>query len=90
MNLSRADLNQSEIVKALRSVGATVHITSQVGSGFPDLVVGIFGKNILIEVKNKDTYGKLSTEQLIFRDKWKGKIHLVESVDDALKVIGCT
>lgn len=86
--MSRADLNQSEIVKALRSIGATVHVTSQVGSGFPDLVCGIFGKNYLIEVKNKDTYGKLSTEQLIFRDKWKGKVHVVTSVDEALKVIG--
>lgn len=86
--MSRADLNQSEIVKTLRAVGATVHITSQVGNGFPDLVCGIFGKNYLIEVKNKATYGKLSTEQLIFRDKWKGKVHVVETIDEALKIIG--
>lgn len=86
--MSRADLNQSEIVRALRAVGASVHITSQVGGGFPDLVCGIFGKNYLIEVKNRDTYGKLSTEQLIFRDKWKGKVYVVNSVDEALKVIG--
>jgi hypothetical protein len=86
--MSRADLNQSEIVSALRSVGVTVHITSQVGNGFPDLVCGVFGKNFLIEVKNPDTRGKLSTEQLIFRDKWKGKVHVVNSVDDALRVIG--
>lgn len=86
--MSRADLNQGEIVKALRSVGATVHITSQVGNGFPDLVCGMFGKNYLIEVKNRDTRGKLSTEQLIFRDKWKGKIYVVETIDEALRVVG--
>lgn len=86
--MSRADLNQSEIVNSLRAVGATVKITSQVGDGFPDLVCGIFGKNFLIEIKNKKTYGKLSTEQLIFRDKWKGKIFVVETVDEALKVVG--
>ena len=69
--MSRADLNQSEIVSALRSIGVTVHITSQVGNGFPDLVCGVFGKNYLMEVKNPDTRGKLSTEQRIFRDNWR-------------------
>jgi hypothetical protein len=43
--MNRADLNQSEIVKALRTVGVTVHITNQVGNGFPDIVCGVFGKN---------------------------------------------
>lgn len=86
--MSRADLNQSDIVKALRQCGASVHVTSQVGGGFPDLVCAIFGRNYLIEVKNPDTRGRLSTEQIIFRDKWKGKIHVVNSVDEALRVIG--
>jgi len=86
--MSRADLNQSEIVKALRSVGVTVHITNQVGNGFPDLVCGVFGKNYLIEVKNEEARGRLTAEQEIFIDKWKGKIHIVETVDEALRVIG--
>lgn len=86
--MSRADLNQSDIVRALRSVGATVEITSQQGNGFPDLVCGIFGKNYLIEVKNPETNGKLRATQEIFRDKWKGNVHVVNSVDEALRVIG--
>lgn len=86
--MHRSDLNQSDIVKALRSVGATVHNTNQVGDGFPDICVGIFGKNYLMEIKNKEAGGRLSTEQLIFRDKWKGKVFVVESVDDAFRVIG--
>ncbi len=86
--MSRADLNQSKIVQALRSVGATVEITTQQGNGFPDLVCGIFGKNYLIEVKNPDTRGKLRATQEIFVDKWKGKVHVVQSVDEALRVIG--
>lgn len=85
--MSRADLNQSKIVKALRSVGATVEITSQQGNGFPDLVCGIFGKNYLIEVKNPETKGKLRATQEIFRDKWKGNVHVVNSVEEALRVI---
>jgi hypothetical protein len=86
--MSRADLNQSDIVKALRSVGASVEITNQQKNGFPDLCVGIFGKNYLIEVKNKVTRGKLTPDQEIFIDKWKGKIFIVETPDEALRVIG--
>ena len=86
--MSRADDNQAEIVQALRGVGAKVHVTSQVGGGCPDLVVGIFQRNYLIEIKNKKTYGKLSTRQLLFRDEWKGQVTVVETVEEALAVIG--
>lgn len=85
--MNRADLNQSTIVRSLRMLGASVHITSQVGNGFPDIVVGWFGKNFLFEIKNKDTFGKLNTLQLIFRDRWKGTVSVVESFDDTLKII---
>ena len=37
---ARKDANQTQIVDALRGVGATVAITSMLGHGFPDLVVG--------------------------------------------------
>lgn len=88
--MSRADNNQAEIVRALRSVGVTVHITSQVGEGFPDLVCGYFGKNFLIEVKNPEARGKLRATQEIFRDKWKGNVHVVNSIQEALAVVGVT
>lgn len=86
--MSRADNNQEDIVRTLRSCGISVEITSQVGGGFPDLVCGCFGKNYLIEIKNPETRGKLSTEQLLFRDNWKGKIYKVETVEEALQVFG--
>ncbi len=86
--MSRADSNQEAIVTALRKVGVTVHITSQVGNGFPDLVCGLFGKNYLIEVKNPEARGKLRASQEIFLDKWKGKVYVVETVEEALRVVG--
>ena len=87
--MSRADLNQEQIVTALRAVGATVEITTQQGNGFPDLVVGYMKRTHLIEVKNPETKGKLRATQEIFRDKWKGSdIHVVNNVDEALQVIG--
>jgi len=85
--MHRTDLNQSDIVRSLRSIGASVHVTSQVGNGFPDLVVGWFGKNYLFELKNKDTYGKLNTLQLIFRDRWKGSVFVVHSFDDIFNIL---
>ena len=36
----RIDGNQTEIVKQLRDMGATVHPMAAVGGGFPDLAVG--------------------------------------------------
>lgn len=86
--MSRADLNQSEIVSALRSVGATVTILSQAGEGVPDLLVGIFLKNFLLETKNPDYNWKLTPKQIIWHAQWKGQKAIVESVDEALRVIG--
>lgn len=82
----RADLNQETIVKTLRQFGCTVAILSQVGGGVPDLLCGYCGKNILIEVKNPDKKWKLTTQQEIFHEYWKGKIHIVESVNDVIKI----
>lgn len=87
--MSKADSNQKEIVNALRSVGASVFITSQVGNGFPDLVVGIFGKNYLIEVKNKKGKNKLEPKQIIFHELWKGNSVIVTNIKEALETIGC-
>lgn len=41
----RTDGNQAEIVRALRSAGATVQTLHTVGKGCPDLVVGFRGNN---------------------------------------------
>ena len=49
----KVDNNQREIVKKLRKIpGVTVSITSALGDGFPDIVVGYKGVNHLIEIKD--------------------------------------
>lgn len=50
----RTDSNQTAVVDALRAVGAKVAITSQVGGGFPDLVVTFRDCVHLLEVKDGD------------------------------------
>jgi len=52
MRAKRVDANQMEIVKFLRSIGASVCNISSFGEGAPDLIVGLFGKNFLWEVKD--------------------------------------
>ena len=62
----RTDANQPQVVKALRDAGATVAITSMVGDGFPDLVVGFRGETLLIEVKDGS---KPKSEQALTPDE---------------------
>jgi Holliday junction resolvase - archaeal type len=88
---SKADANQTEIVKALRAVGASVFITSNVAKGFPDLVVGYNGINYLVEIKDgkkQPSEQKLKPHQIELHASWRGQICVVNSVEQALKVIG--
>lgn len=86
----RIDDNQTEIVKALRSAGATVRIVSSV-SNFVDIVVGFRGQNYLMEVKdgNKPPSGqKLTPGEEKFQGEWKGNVSNINSIDSALASIG--
>lgn len=88
---AKVDANQPDIVKALRDVGASVEPLHMVGKNFPDLVVGFRGRNYLIEVKDgekKPSERRLSEGQKEFHESWKGQIAKVETIDDALHVIG--
>lgn len=87
----RVDANQSEVVKALRKAGATVRITSNIGQGFPDIVVGFRGNNYLLEIKDGTKCAsavKLTEDELKFFAEWRGQKDVVYSIDDALNAIG--
>lgn len=83
---SRVDKNQKEIVEALRAAGATVQHLHMVGKGCPDILVGIDGRNILMEIKNE--IGKLTQDEWEWHTNWRGQACIVYSVGDALKAIG--
>ena len=82
----KVDANQAEIVAALRQCGATVQCLHTVGHGCPDLVVGLGGKNYLLEVKNGN--GRLTTHESRWHREWRGQVHIVRSVEDALMAVG--
>lgn len=87
---ARVDANQSDIVHALRKIGCSVQHLHAVGDGCPDLLAGRAGKNYLLEVKDgskppSDT--KLTKDQAKWHIGWRGLVHIVYSVDDAIKVV---
>lgn len=95
MSHKRVDQNQKLIVARLRRMGAKVMILSDVGKGFPDLVVGFpFGGDngrrvFLVEIKNGDmplSKQKLTLAEQIFHDEWKNFVYTVNSESEAIKL----
>lgn len=88
---SRVDSNQGEIVKVFRQLGASVAITSTLGKGFPDLVVGLRGCfNLLVELKDGSkppSARKLSEAEQEFHQNWKGQIAIVSTMEEAVQLI---
>ena len=86
----RVDANQPQIVADLRKCGFLVAVTSDVGRGFGDIVIGdprrltIF----LCEVKNPEERWKLTPSEEKFHELWFGIIHVIETTEDALKLLG--
>jgi len=88
--IKRVDENQSDIVSGLRQLGMMVSDTHEVGKGFPDIVVGIHGLNILLEIKNDKmvpSKQKLTPEETIWHKAWKGQIDIVKNIDEAVEVV---
>ena len=86
MKIARVDDNQKQIVKFLREKNVTVAVTSATGRGFPDLVCGYKGKNILLEIKDGSkplSAQALTPEQRIWHYEWKGQIAVVNSPESA-------
>ena len=68
----RVDKNQQVIVDEFRKLGFCVYITSHVGRGFPDIMVGINNTHtILVEIKSSDK-AKFTDAQSEFMSKWTG------------------
>jgi hypothetical protein len=88
---ARIDANQNEVVQVLRDVGASVAITSMVGKGFPDIVVGFRGRNYLIEIKDGSkppSKRKLTSDEREWHDTWRGTVYVANNSDEALEIIG--
>ena len=84
----RTDGNQTEIVEGLRKLGYSVAITSDLGDGFPDLVVAIDFKTMLVEVKDPNqppSKRKLTPAQIKFHAGWNDIVIVAETIEDITK-----
>ena len=92
---AKVDRNQAEIVKALRQIpGVSVLPLHRVGQGCPDILVGVWSPpkrtNLLMEIKDGDqpwSGRKLTHDEDEFYRGWHGQYAIVESIDDALRLV---
>jgi len=82
----RTDANHTEVIGWFLGLGCTVQDTSQVGLGFPDIVVGLVGRTVLVEIKTAD--GDLLPSQVTFNAKWRGEApQLVRTQQDCIELV---
>ena len=79
----RRDANQREIVNTYLALGCSVTDTGSIGNGFPDLCIGLWGLDCLVEVKTKG--GKMKSSQETFKREWRGRpVRIIRSMEDAI------
>ena len=88
---AKVDSNQNEVVKLLRKIpGVSVAITSQLGNGFVDFVVGYKGKNYMIELKDGDKVAskrKLTADEESFKSMWTGQYTVCNNFEEVFNLI---
>jgi hypothetical protein len=88
---AKIDANQNAIVDQLRGIpNLSVAITSKLGAGFPDLVIGYKGINYLIELKDgkkPPSAQKLTLPEQFFHTLWKGQISTCANLTEILAVL---
>ena len=80
------DANQPEIVQTFCDLHCSVQHLHKLGQGCPDLLIGVNGFNVLVEIKT-DT-GRLTDNQVNFIAAWRGDdIAIVRTVYDAIALV---
>jgi len=83
---SKRDGNQSGIVAEYIALGATVCELAGVGNGCPDLLIGAYGVDQLVEIKRAGL--KPRDNQLKWHVEWQGRMVIVQSlVEDCSGVL---
>lgn len=88
---AKTDGNQKDFVAGLRADGCSVDpYLSRLGEGRPDILVGKRCRNWLFELKDPNqppSARKLTPAQEKWHREWKGQVHTVETVEEALAII---
>lgn len=88
---TRRDGNQKEFIEDMETIGATVVDLSSIGGGCGDVLVGWNFRNWLFELKDPSQAPcdrKPRPSQVKFEQDWKGQYKLVETSDEAMRLMG--
>lgn len=93
----RKDGNHHAIVRAFKQAGASVLDLSGVGDGCPDLLIGIAGVDLLVEIKlpigkrGGTAHSDLNQIQRAFHSSWRGRspvvVRRVEDVEPLVDLL---
>jgi hypothetical protein len=87
---SRKDANHNEIARTFIDLGCTVFDCHSLRGGIGDLIIGVAGVTTLVEVKNgakSHSRRKLTPAEQNIHTTWRGRIDIVESVEDAIRLV---
>ena len=90
MRAARTDGNHQAVIRALRSAGIAARSLAGVGDGFPDLIAGFRGVNVLLEVKDGTKFPadrKLTKAEEEFIASWPGPVVVVLSPEEAVRAV---
>lgn len=83
----RRDKDHGAIRDGLRACGYSCEDNADAGNGKPDLIVGAYGKTLLLEVKSEK--GKESDQQRRKRESWRGGPWVVvKTLEEAIVEVG--
>ena len=82
MKTKRKDTNQPELEKQLRDAGFSVTSLHELGKGVPDLLCGLHGLNIIIEVKHDND--QLTPAEIKWHSEWDGQVRVAQSLGEIL------
>jgi hypothetical protein len=75
---------------ALRAAAMKPHSTASLGGGFPDLVVGFRGINVMLEIKDGSkvlSAQSLTADEKTFHATWPGQVSVVSSAEEAISAV---
>lgn len=88
---AKVDDNQSDLVKTLRKLGATVQSLSRIGEGCPDLLIGYCGITDVAEVKDPakvPSKQRLTEAQVLWIQVWHGAdVRILKTDADCLLLL---
>jgi len=85
----RIDVNQPEIIACFKKLGMSVETTSDLGGGFPDILVSFGHVTVLVEIKDGEkppSKRKLTTDEQVFRNRTLAWYEVIESIPQAFSL----